>query len=298
MKMNALPTIAAIAAALVFPQLAGAQHIADTQQGQEDHPPDAREEGFNAALQSAFPMTPDMVRRYRQIHMDNERAVLDKPEPQQLDRMDRLSLLPGSGPAPLVSIAPGIVSVIGFYDASGSPWPIRQYVIGDGDNYQLERLGEYANAIAISPLARVGWTNLVIDLEDASSPVVLRVTIDREQADYRRYIQIMQDGPHAARETVAGNEQTTPPDNGDLLAALSATGIPEDWIPVTVKGVSVAAWLAGDELFLRSAHALLSPQWLSSLTGPGRLRSYRLAANAVLLFSVDGRIVRAELDLP
>lgn len=288
MKMKAL----AIVAVLMLAQLAGAQHILDTDQ------PDAREEGFKGAVESAFPMTPDMVRRFRQIHQDNERAVLEKPEPQQLERMDRLSLLPGSGPAPLVNIAPGIASVIGFYDASGSPWPIRQYVIGDGGNYQLVQLGEYANAIAISPLARVGWTNLVIDLEGASWPVVLRVTIDQERADYRRYIQIMQDGPHAARETVAGNEETPGPGNGNLLAALSATGIPKDWIPVDVKGVSAVAWLAGDDLFVRSAHALLSPQWLSSLTGPGRLRSYRLAANAVLLFSVDGRIVRAELDLP
>ncbi|MEP4209470.1 DotH/IcmK family type IV secretion protein, partial [Marinobacter alexandrii] len=122
-------------------------------------------EGFNESIEQVFPMTPDMIRQYRQIFEENQDAVLERVEPETTSDAGIVSLEPGEE-APTLSLAPGIASVVGFYDASGQPWPVAQYVIGSGDQFQIIQLGKDANSLTVTPLTRVGWTNLVIMLRD------------------------------------------------------------------------------------------------------------------------------------
>ena len=308
--LAAVPIILLHAAA-AFPQSAADAPAAHRSSGipggspsAGDHTPaadgpvsDGRRAGFQSALESVFPMTPDMVRDYRGAFSENEEAIFLEPYPEPVDDAALVTLEPGEQPLGL-SVAPGIASVVGFHDAAGKPWPVRQFVVGDGSSFQVVQLGENSSALAVSPLARVGWTNLVIALAGEESPLVLRVSIDRKRAHFRRSIQIMKLGP--ASENAAHAEPEKLPAAGDrrMIAALTGAGMGAGSSQAPVSGVDAMAWTAEGQLYVRSRHALLSPPWSASLAGPGGIRAYRLGIGSALLFSVDGRIVRATLDLP
>lgn len=256
-----------------------------------------RIEGFNKAVEDVFPMTPDMLRRYREIFEASERAMLEKSEPSAKIDAGFISLEPGETPAQL-TVAPGIASVIGIYDATGQAWPISQYVLGSGENFQVIQLGDSSNNLAITPLVRLGWTNLVIVLKDEPKPIVMRIEISEGTAHYRHDVQVMKNGPNAVDNLAVTSSAVREAGSTTLLAALTGVDLPPGSVRVPVRGVEARAWMIGDRLFLRSKHALLSPSWEGSMSGPDGVRVYELNPASVALFSVDGAIVRADVEIP
>lgn len=267
---------------------------------------ETRQRGFNEAIQEAFPMTPEMIQRYREIFAENQRAMLEREEPRGSIETGLISLEPGEE-APTLTLAQGIASVVGFYDATGAPWPVDQYVLGDGDDFQIIQLGSNANNLSVTPLTPVGWTNLIVMLEGEDTPVVARLQISDNTTDYRRDIQVMRNGPNAEINTATqdspeGRERQmqTVRDAGNslLVSALSGVDLPDDARELTVTGVGARAWLVDDQIVLRSNDALLSPQWTSSMSGPNGTRVYVIEEAPMALFSVSGQIVRADIELP
>lgn len=252
-------------------------------------------EEFDEAIGNVFPMTPDMVRRFRRIHDGNEVAAREVPFPEPLVDAVFVELAPGERPTEL-RVAPGIASAIGFFDASGRPWPIRQFVIGNGDGFKVIQLGE--GSLSVSPLERVGWTNLIVALLDEPVPVVLRVVIDRGRAHFSRSVRILKPGPNPPTVAAGTGSQLTGAGNREMMAVLSGLDLPEGAEEVAVTGADATAWLVGEDLYLRTGHPLLSPAWTGALAGPDRVRAYRLKPVSSLLLSVDGRIVLAEVALP
>lgn len=254
-------------------------------------------EGFNEVIEQNFPMTPEMVRRYRDIYEENERALSERKEPEARSKAAFISLEPGETPSE-ISVAPGIASVIGFYDATGQAWPIQQYVLGSGADFQVVGLGDPSNNIAITPLKRFGWTNLIVVLQGQAKPVVMRIGVSDQIVDDRLDVQVMAQGPNATTNTAARNVTLHEAGSGVLLSALSGVDLPASAQTVRIDGVDARAWRIGESLFIRSKHALLSPSWLSSMSGPDGVRVYEISPGPVALFSVNGQIVRADVILP
>ena len=254
----------------------------------------SRQRSFEQALESAFPMTPEMLRSYLLAFEENARAMRSLPEPDAITDEVRIDLEPGS-PPPAISLAPGIATLIQFTDSTGAPLPVRRYVLGDGNNFEIAHLGPNSHAITVSPLVRAGWSNLVIALGGMPNPVVMRLRIDPGRAHFRRSVQIAASGGHdlssPVRDAVAAGEDL-------LFATLSGSGLPSHARQVPVAGANVDAWQVGDELFLRSRHPLLSPGWRAAMSGPSGFHAYRLPVSATLLLSVDEEIALAHLDLP
>ena len=255
------------------------------------------EEGFNSAIEQVFPMTPDMVRRYLRILEENERASTETPEPAPISVSEMIVFDPSDAP-PRIHVAPGIATAVGFYDSTGSPWPVRQYVLGDGERFQVIQLGESSNTLTVSALSRFGWTNLVVALADEPSPVVLRISVGRDQAHYRTNIQIAKPGPEAVSDYEASLEEPTFRSDRNLLDIVSGLGPAVPAVDIPVSGVDASAWLVDEDIYIRSKHALLSPSWSASLSGLYGVRAYKVPLSSVLLFSIGGRIIRADLDLP
>ena len=261
--------------------------------------PDAKIEGFNEAVRDAFPMTPEMIRRYRQIVQEHERAAQERPEPQQETSTTLVSLEPGE-PAPVVKVSPDIASVIGFYDATGEAWPIEQFVMGNDERFNAVSLGESANNLVLSPSSRIGFTNLVVKLRGQDKPAIIRINISEDVVDDRYDVQVMKLGPNAQRNNASGGmtETVTEAGNSLLLAGITGVDLPRSAEPVNVAGVDARGWLVGEDLLLRSRHALLSPSWTESMSGPDGVRVYKINPASVALFSVGGQIVRADIQLP
>jgi intracellular multiplication protein IcmK len=260
---------------------------------------DLKIEGFNEAIDQAFPMTPEMIRKYRKILEANERAAQERPEPKEEISTTLVSLEPGE-PAPLLTVSPSIASVIGFYDATGAAWPITQYVLGNTENFNAIHLGEDSNNIVLTPGSRIGFTNLVVVLEGQAKPVTVRVKIAETTADYRFDVQVMLLGPDAQANNASAGMTQTVTEAGDsmLLAAISGVDLPKSAKKVNVIGVDARGWVVDGELYLRSRHALLSPSWTGSMAGPDGIRVYKINPASVALFSVGGSIVRADIKLP
>lgn len=258
-----------------------------------------RIDAFNSAMEQAFPMTPEMIRRYRQIFEEQQRATLDRPEPQARMESGFIALEPGETPGRLL-LSPGIASVISFYDATGQSWPIEQYVVGSGQNFEVVALGEESNSLVMTPLSRLGWSNLVVRLRDEPRPVVLHVSISEAVAHFRHDIQIGRMGPNAEVTLASGAAPAVVTEAGSqiLLSMLSRVDIPRAAVSVPVSHVQAEAWTLGDRMFVRSRHALLSPSWTASLAGPNGVRVYEINPSSMLLFSVDGRVIRVSADLP
>lgn len=258
-----------------------------------------RIEGFNQSIEQIFPMTPEMILRYREIYDEQQRAIMERPEPEALSTTGLVSLEPGEA-SQVIYVSPSVASVIGFYDATGAAWPINQFVVGDGQGFRTVRLGENSNNITISPTKRIGHTNIVALLKGEDKPVTLRIRISESQVNYRHDVQVMRVGPNAEMNNAVAPASRTVEEAGSslLLATLSGVDIPPAAVPVRVEGVDARAWSHDGSVFVRSRHALLSPSWTESMSGPDGVRVYRINAASVALFSVEGRIVRAELKLP
>ncbi len=251
---------------------------------------------FYEALGNIFPMTPEMVNQFLETYLANESAVLNRPEPDPLIDFQMVSLDPGEKPS-IVMVAPGIASAIGFFDATGAPWPVTQFVVGDSANFEILQLGENSNSLTISPLARGGETNLVISLHEEPTPLVLKVVVSSETVHYQVNFQITRLRPSSETANVGREDEFPMPGNKDLLKALAGTFVPEEAITVVLEGLKAEAWVKGDNLFIRSRFVLLSPPWEGSLAGPDGIFSYQLPLSSVLLFSVGERVKKVTLLL-
>ena len=258
---------------------------------------DLRREGFVEAVEQAFPMTPEMITRFREMQADQDYALHYRPEPEGRSSTTLVSLEPGA-PAPLIRVSPSIVSIISFHDMTGAAWPVTEFVLGNDRDFVANHLGPESSNIVLSPRRNIGYTNLVVLLADADRPATFRVRIAQDVADHRFDVQVMGKGPNAQISTATSVPDIDEAGSDVLVAVLSATDLPDTAKEVRVSGVDARAWLLDEALYVRSAHALLSPSWTASLSGPDRVRAYRIEPSPKVLFSVQGRIVRADVNLP
>ena len=264
---------------------------------------------YQDALGNLLPVPPEMLRDFnRQLETSREAASDARTRPQQVfSEADIVSLEPG-GKAPEVRLSPGIATVINFTDATGQPWPVAGFVVGDRDSFDVLHPGGSDGAqgpshLAASPLRNAGWTNLVVSLAGQATPVVLSLLIDRARPHYRLDVQVMALGPNAV---VTAGAAVRPPTPGsrELLRFVAAADLPSEAEEITVASVpGTRVWVsprgeAGRVMWVRTRHALLGPDWTDVLSGSNGVRVYRLPAASMLLFAVDGRTVMARVDLP
>lgn len=253
-------------------------------------------DGFNEAIEQKFPMTPEMIRQYNAIMEANDRAYRERVEPRAVSDMGLISLEPGEA-APDLMVSRGIASVVGFYDATGKPWPVKQFILGSQDAFQVIPMQEGGNSLAVTPLVGTGFTNLVVSLETEPKPVIIRLEISDNTVHQRRDLQIMRPGPNAEPSLVT-TDIINEAGNPTLIAAVAGVDLPASARPVAIRGVNARGWLLGDKILVRSKDSLISPPYSSALSGPDGVKVYEIPRSAVALFSVNGRIVRADIDLP
>lgn len=266
-------------------------------------------EGFNAAIDQNFPMTPEMLRKYRAVFEEQQRIILERRQPNMVADSGLLTLEPGEETSNMY-LAPGIATAIGVYDSTGQPWPIVQYVVGRGGEFQVIQLGQDSNNITVTPTVPVGWTNLIIVLKDEPRPINIKLEVSDTVANTRRDLQILKPGPNAVINTVSEMPTIRPVEQPEtdpitreagtpvLMAAMSGVDLPQSAKPVAISGVRAQAWSLGGRLLIRSKSPLVSPAWSNSMAGPNGVFVYEIPEVPVALFSVNGQIVRADIDMP
>ena len=269
-----------------------------TAHGQQ--PEGGRDREFDEAVGELLPVSPEEIDGFQESLHDVRSSVHDRRELEVVSATDLVSLDPGDDP-PEVALSPGIATVIVFADATGQPWPVDGYVVGDGEGYDVTQLGTAegspASHITVAPRKVAGWTNLVVHLQGEARPVILTLQVNPEKVHYRHDIQVLGQGP-LARPTI-GHQLIEPPraGNRNMLAFISAVDIPTSARKLEVTGVpDTDIWSDGETMWVRTRWVLLSPQFQEVMV-LGGIRVYRLPRIATLLFFVNERTRAAMVDL-
>jgi intracellular multiplication protein IcmK len=282
-----------------------------------DAPPAADTPAAKAA-RDAIPLTPDMIedlaRRYRAQQQTIEQGMTELAAP--INRQVNVSFAPGSATS-IINTVKGYPTAVSFFDSTGQPWPIQwdtnsnPAAIAGGTNCNAQTngggpsvaaIGFYvctpskgSNVLEITPVSLSPRGGLVVSLEGAPKPLTFLLLSGGGRFDSSLSIHVAERGPHAKVEIMT---QSGAPDTGaPFLTAMLDGAPPADAAPLSVENVSpdgLRAWRLGSHVYLRTRYTLLSPEWTASQAEAGTT-VYAIPNTPVVLLSVDGRTVSAEL---
>lgn len=255
---------------------------------------------YGAAIQSQFPMTPEMIRDYRRRVDESQKAAATPPSgqfPNAITDAKRISLNSSQEPEILLT-GPDTVSVMAFYDQTGEAWPVASYVIGKPKSFQVYAMQEGSNQLAVTPLVPHGFSNIIVSLVGESRPLVFEVRTNSLNTHYRRDFTVHGRGPNAAsRPLQSGQSEPIARASNDVMMAF-ATGadIPGNAVRLRTDNRAVKAWSYDGAIYLQSADAVISPPASRILTGPGQVKAYRIRPTSVALVSANGRVSKVRIS--
>ena len=255
---------------------------------------------YGAALQSQFPMTPEMIQDYRRRVDESQKAAATPPSgqfPHAISDAKRLTLDSAQEPEVLLT-GPDTVSVMAFYDQTGAAWPIASYVIGKPNSFQVYAMQEGSNQLAVTPLVPHGFSNIVVSLVGESRPLVFEVRTNSLNTHYRRDFTVHGLGPNAASRPLQTRQSEPVARASDDVMMAFATGadIPGNAVRLSTDNGAVKAWSYDGAIYLQSADAIISPPASRILTGPGQVKAYRIRPTSVALISSNGRVSKVRIS--
>lgn len=255
---------------------------------------------YGAALQSQFPMTPELIQDYRRRVDESQKAAATPPSgqfPHAISDAKRLTLDSAQEPEVLVT-GPDTVSVMAFYDQTGAAWPIASYVIGKPNSFQVYAMQEGSNQLAVTPLVPHGFSNIVVSLVGESRPLVFEVRTNSLNTHYRRDFTVHGLGPNAASKPLQTRQSEPVARASDDVMMAFATGadIPGNAVRLSTDHGAVKAWSYDGAIYLQSADAIISPPASRILTGPGQVKAYRIRPTSVALISSNGRVSKVRIS--
>ncbi len=311
---------------LAAPALAGAQTLSPQSDPSVSAP--QAPEGARRAARDAIPLTPELIqelaRRLQENRRTEEESVTQIASP--VSRAVRATYAPGQATS-IVQTVKGYPSALSFFDATGQPWPIVWDTNsnsagggGGGGNSTgncntsstapaapggpaVEATGFHvcvpvkgSNVLQVTPMSLSPRGGLLVNLQGAPKPLTFLMVGGRDRYDADLSIHVAHRGPNARVQidTRPGAPITGAPYLNAMLAGIA----PADAKPLQVEGVSpdeVRAWRLGNETYLRTRHTLMSPPWSASESGEGDVRILAFPSTPVVLLSVNGRTVSAQL---
>lgn len=255
---------------------------------------------YGAALQSQFPMSPEMIQDYRRRVDESQKAAATPPSgqfPHAISDAKRLTLDSAQEPEVLLT-GPDTVSVMAFYDQTGAAWPIASYVIGKPNSFQVYAMQEGSNQLAVTPLVPHGFSNIVVSLVGESRPLVFEVRTNSLNTHYRRDFTVHGLGPNAASKPLQTRQSEPVARASDDVMMAFATGadIPGNAVRLSTDNGAVKAWSYDGAIYLQSVDAIISPPASRILTGPGQIKAYRIRPTSVALISSNGRVSKVRIS--
>ena len=255
-----------------------------------------REQAFKGALQSQLPLKPEEVTTLlNQLNEVQKAASEDrKKDPEFLSHLQTLSLDPGA-PPPSIYVEAGYVTALSLIDMTGQPWPVKNHVIGNPKQFEIQGPLSEGHILMISPLSRYGSSNLTVTLEGFATPVQFILRSGKDKVHTRYDARIKRSGPHAKVPLV---ESAKVYEGSDEVLTSFLQGIPPKGAQrYRVKGSEdVQAWIYKGKLYARSPFVLLSPAPEARVSSSDGTCVYRLPPLAVLIFSKEGASLKVSLE--
>lgn len=244
-------------------------------------------QAFASTVHNMLPLTPDQIRTLRYLLNESQQAASEYPGTPPLPTSSTITanLAPGATP-PIIRLGAGYVTSIVFDDATGAPWPISAYDLGDPKdfNVQWDKVG---NTLMVQALDHYQGGNLAVMLKGLDTPIMVTLMPGQRAVDYRTDIRVPRLGPNA-NPVYAGLPDSASP---NLLNVLD--GVPPDGAQqLQVRGGEAEAWLIDNHIYMRTPLTVLSPAWIAATNSSDGTHAYELPNSPVILASQNGAMVR------
>ncbi|MDQ2993507.1 MAG: DotH/IcmK family type IV secretion protein [Pseudomonadota bacterium] len=246
------------------------------------------EEAFLSTTRQTVPMSPEQVRTLKDLYIRVQKAAAEDPgvPPKPTSTSKTVDLSPGATP-PIVRLQSGFVTSVVFLDASGSPWPIQAYDLGDPKAFNIQwDKKTNTNTLMVQAVTSYKSGNLAVMLKQMSTPIMITLLPGQRAVDYRVDLRMPGLGPNASTyvSTLPGKESPV------LLEVLN--GIPpQGSVTLKISGCSTCkGWLYNGHLFFRSRMAVLSPGWISTIASADGMHAYEMQSTPVILVADKGKM--------
>lgn len=247
--------------------------------------PPVRDQAFEETVRTQLPMTPEQIRTLKAMFDEAQKAAAETPgtPPKPTSNSQIVDLSPGATP-PIIRLQGGFVTSIVFLDATGSPWPIAAYDLGDPRSFNIQ-WDQKGNTLMVQAISGYKTGNLAVMLQGLNTPIMLTLLPGQKAVDYRVDLRLPGIGPNTVTTVTHLPGKETPV----LLDVLNGVP-PQGSTTLKISGCSKCnAWLYNGEIFLRTRFTVLSPGWIATLTSADGTHAYQLPSTPVILVSDKGK---------
>lgn len=247
---------------------------------------------FGSMTQTMLPMTSDQIQRLRQLFNQTQAAAATMPgtPPRPTISSQYVKLEPGATPT-VIRLAQGYVTTVAFLDATGQPWPVDNYDIGNPQSFNIQ-WDKKSNLLMIQATSLYSVGNLAVQLRGLSTPVMVTLVSGQKAVDYRIDLRIPGNGPNA--KALLGRNL---PDSADptLLNILEGVA-PKGSTSLKILGGSAQAWYGNNHLYLRTRLTLISPAWIATMSSPDGMKAYVMPKTPLILGFEDGQSIQLKVE--
>ncbi|MDF1796610.1 MAG: DotH/IcmK family type IV secretion protein [Coxiellaceae bacterium] len=243
------------------------------------------EKAFANIVRNTTPMTPDQIRLLHLMLDKTKRATSESPgvPPKATSSSVQVNMAPGAAP-PVIRLRNGYVTSVVFIDATGQPWPIAAYDLGNSKLFNIH-WDQKGNTLMIQSNTDYQQGNLAVILRGMNAPVMITLIPGQQAVDYRLDMRIPRLGPNAL------STNTSLPSTGDprllnVLDGIAPTGAKQ----LQLSMVGSEAWVQGNVMFLRTPLAVLSPSWTATVRSDDGMHAYEMQPAPVILVMQHGKI--------
>lgn len=251
-----------------------------------------RHKAYGGMAKQVLPMTPMQIQALRALYNSTQNAAstVSHQPPRPTSTSVMVNLAPGATP-PIIRLSAGFVTSLVFLDATGAPWPISAYDLGNPKAYNIQ-WDKKGNTLLVQALSMYKAGNLAVLLKGMNTPVMITLMPGQKAVDYRVDLRVPGMGPQASMAQAGMPDVASP----YLMKVLD--GIPpEGATSVNILGCNTCqAWKLGGKLLLRTRLIVLSPGWISIMSSADGMHAYELQETPLILASHQGRTVHLSVE--
>ena len=246
---------------------------------------DMSDQAFAGVVSKQLPMTPKQIEALRKAFDAVREAAAATPKiPARPTSSSVIVDLSPNAVPPIVRLGAGYISSLVFVDATGQPWPIQAYSVGDPSSFNIQ-WDKKGNTLLVQSDTYYKRSNLAVMLKGLDTPIMVTLLPGQSAVDYRVDLRVPGAGPNA---TFAKADL---PSTADPILLSVLNGVPPNGArTLQVLGCSrCQAWLFNNKLYFRTSLNIISPAWQSIMTSIDGTHAYALQPTSVILALQHGQ---------
>lgn len=260
-----------------------------------------KDQAFSSAVSTVSPLDQDQIKDVRRAYnaMTKASSFTQDVPPTPLTSALTIDLSTGATP-PVIRLAAGYISSLVFTDSSGQPWPIKAYDIGNPTAFNVawNQAGDakdsdtMQNSLLIQSMSSYNEGNLAVILKGLNTPIMFTLIPGQKVVDYRVDIRVPRAGPNVKVSADSLPEHASP-----LLQDVLNNIAPAKGRVLSISGAEAQGWVVGKRMFIRTPLTIISPAWISTMTGSdGFIKAYELPKASVVLAVTQGKMVQLKVE--